>query len=44
MHLAMKEGLMKGAKVSRKGPEISYLLFAVDCILLGEASDRGREF
>lgn len=41
MRLAMKEGLLKDAKTWRKGPKISHLLFANDCILFGEASGRG---
>lgn len=42
MRLALKEGLLRGAKVSRRGLEISHLLFTDDCILFGEASDRGQ--
>ncbi|KAG8478940.1 hypothetical protein CXB51_028941 [Gossypium anomalum] len=41
MRLTMKEGLMKGVKASRRGLEISHLLFANDCILFGEASKKG---
>ncbi|KAA3466682.1 reverse transcriptase [Gossypium australe] len=43
MRTARREGLLRGAKTSRSGPEISYLLFADDCILFGEASSRGAE-
>ncbi|KAA3479382.1 reverse transcriptase [Gossypium australe] len=38
---AKKQGLLRGAKASRRGPEISHLLFADDCIMFGEASEKG---
>ncbi|KAH1122841.1 hypothetical protein J1N35_006001 [Gossypium stocksii] len=41
MRLALKKSLLKGAKASRRSLKFSHLLFATDCILFGEASDRG---
>ncbi|KAA3458589.1 reverse transcriptase [Gossypium australe] len=41
MKSTKQNGLVKGAKASRKGPEISHLLFVDDCILFGEAAERG---
>ncbi|KAA3476861.1 reverse transcriptase [Gossypium australe] len=41
MRLAKQAGLVKGAKVSRRGPEISHLLFADDCMMFGEATEQG---
>ncbi|KAH1056870.1 hypothetical protein J1N35_034935 [Gossypium stocksii] len=34
IRLAMKEGFLKGAKVSRRGLKISHLLFVDDCIMI----------
>ncbi|KAK5833051.1 hypothetical protein PVK06_016862 [Gossypium arboreum] len=41
MRLAIREGLLKGVKVSRSGPKVSHLLFVDDCILFKEATKRG---
>ncbi|KAA3489426.1 reverse transcriptase [Gossypium australe] len=35
---AVGVGTLRGVKASRKGPEISHLLFADDCLLFGEAT------
>lgn len=41
MRLAIRDGLIRGAKASRSGQQISHLLFVDDCILFGEASSKG---
>ncbi|KAA3477706.1 reverse transcriptase [Gossypium australe] len=38
MHLKNEEGLVKGAKVGRRGPEVTHLLFVDNCILFGETT------
>ncbi|KAA3488532.1 non-ltr retroelement reverse transcriptase [Gossypium australe] len=43
MRSAKKDGLVKGAKASRRGPEISHLLFADDCMMFGEATKQGAK-
>ncbi|KAA3457985.1 reverse transcriptase [Gossypium australe] len=41
MRSAKQSGLVKGARVSSRGPEISHLLFADDCMMFGEATEQG---
>ncbi|KAH1097521.1 hypothetical protein J1N35_014442 [Gossypium stocksii] len=36
MRIAKKDGLLKGAKACRRGPEITHLLFTDDCVLFGK--------
>ncbi|KAH1131063.1 hypothetical protein J1N35_002441 [Gossypium stocksii] len=43
MRMALREGSIKGAKVSRGGLSVSHLLFVNDSILFGEASERGAQ-
>ncbi|KAA3485416.1 reverse transcriptase [Gossypium australe] len=41
MRVANQAGLVKGARVSRRGPEVSHLLFVDDCMMFGEAIEQG---
>ncbi|KAH1081511.1 hypothetical protein J1N35_021272 [Gossypium stocksii] len=41
MRMALQEGLIKRAKISRGGPQISHLHFVDDYVLFGEANERG---
>ncbi|KAA3487156.1 reverse transcriptase [Gossypium australe] len=41
MRSAKDKGLVRGARASRRGPEISHLLFADDCMMFGEATEQG---
>ncbi|KAA3469492.1 reverse transcriptase [Gossypium australe] len=44
IRLAVREGALKGVKASRRGPEVSHLLFVDDCILFGEATKERAGF
>lgn len=41
MILARQKGLLEGAKICWNAPPISNLMFADDCILFGEAMEKG---
>ncbi|KAA3463501.1 reverse transcriptase [Gossypium australe] len=41
MRLAGQENMIKDVKVSREAPSITHLMFADDCILFGDVSNRG---
>ncbi|KAA3455898.1 reverse transcriptase [Gossypium australe] len=41
---AVEVGNIRGVKASRRGPEISHLLFADDCLLFGEATKERAYF
>ncbi|KAA3477472.1 reverse transcriptase [Gossypium australe] len=43
MRLACEENRLRGVKVCRGSPTITHLMLADDCILFGEASNRGVE-
>ncbi|KAA3481054.1 reverse transcriptase [Gossypium australe] len=44
MQLAKDEGLIERVRVSRKGPQISHLLFVDDTVLFGEATDPLKKY
>lgn len=41
MRLTIQGNILRGVKASRGGPQVSHLLFTNDCILFGEATERG---
>ncbi|KAA3452446.1 reverse transcriptase [Gossypium australe] len=43
MRLALREGTIKGARVCQKGLVLTHILFADDCILFGNATERGAQ-
>lgn len=43
MNLNFHEGLLKGARTSRQGPQILYLLFVDDCVIFGNTIVKGAQ-
>ncbi|KAA3485169.1 reverse transcriptase [Gossypium australe] len=43
MRTAKKNGLIRGARASRREPVISHLLFTDDCMMFGEATEKGAQ-
>ncbi|KAH1130307.1 hypothetical protein J1N35_001685 [Gossypium stocksii] len=43
IRLAMNGNILRGVKASRSGSQVSHFLFADDCILFGEATERGAQ-
>lgn len=41
MRIALNEGMLKGVKVSKRGPQITHLIICNDCVLFIEATDKG---
>ncbi|KAA3486619.1 reverse transcriptase [Gossypium australe] len=41
LRLASEEGVLRGVKAIRRSPQITHLLSADDCVLFGEATEKG---